>query len=70
MEGEGEVQGKLAVRHARCEDLGAQHLGAVVDVGVGAAGVACKRRDMGDQGGGAQIHASQKLLSEGELAAG
>ncbi|MEV5762834.1 hypothetical protein AB0L61_39475 [Streptomyces tendae] len=70
VEDESEVQSELGVRHARCTDVGAQHLGAVVDVGVGAASVAGERRDVGDQGGGAQIHAGQKLLGEGEFAVG
>jgi hypothetical protein len=70
VEGEGEVQGEFGVRHARRTDPGAQHVGAVVDVGVGAAGVAGERRDIGDQGGGAQIRAGQELLSEGEFVVG
>ncbi|MFE2315887.1 hypothetical protein ACFXC8_22585 [Streptomyces sp. NPDC059441] len=40
MEGEGEFQGEFGVRQPRRADVGAQDLGAVVDVRVVAPGIA------------------------------
>ncbi|WP_406490676.1 hypothetical protein OHB06_01190 [Streptomyces sp. NBC_01604] len=60
------VQGAFGARHARRGDVGAQHLGAVLDVRDAAAGIADEGGDAGGQGGCAQIEPDQQLTRVGK----